>query len=122
MLKNLFGGKKKEFFVELDESKAPKQEEPVVTPEAPAAAEAVTEAPKPATTSKKTSVKKTNTTAKAKDPQPAPAPTVAPAPKKVEPTEVAFASKNLIIPTLARRTPGPSLDKYKEMARQTKMR
>lgn len=117
MLKNLFG-KKKEFFVELDDSKAPKQEEPVVTPEAPATvAETATEAPKPATTSKKTSVKSKTPSA-----QPAPALKVVAAPKKAEPTEVAFASKNVIIPTLARRTPGPSLDKYKEMARQTKMR
>lgn len=120
MLKNLFGGKKKEFFIELDDSKAPKQEAPAAAPEATVVAETAAEAPKPATTSKKTSVKKTNTTAKA--PEAAPAPTVAPAPKKAEPTEVAFASKNVIIPTLARRTPGPSLDKYKEMARQTKMR
>lgn len=117
MLKNLFGGKKKEFFVELDESKAPKQEAPAVAPEAPVAAETVKETPKPATTSKKTSVK-----SKAPSTQPAPAPAVVAAPKKAEPTEVAFASKNPIIPTLARRTPGPSLNKYKEMARQTKIR
>ncbi|MGL5034068.1 MAG: hypothetical protein ACRC6M_09745, partial [Microcystaceae cyanobacterium] len=46
----------------------------------------------------------------------------APAPKKVEPTQVTFASTSPVSQTLERRLPGPSLGKFKEMARQVKTR
>ena len=128
MLNKLFGGKKNEFYAQLDESQvvqAPPQEEkaaPVAAiaesetkPEAVAATPAVAPAPK----SKKTSVKKNKTASQPAAPAtPAPAPVV----KRPEPTQVEFATKYLITPTLSRRLPGPSLNKFKEMAGQIKTR
>ncbi|GFE69730.1 hypothetical protein [Chroococcus sp. FPU101] len=49
-----------------------------------------------------------------------PAPTVSQN-GKVDPTEVAFASKSTVASTMSRRTPGPSLNTFKEMARQAKV-
>jgi hypothetical protein len=117
MFKNLFGGKKNEFFVELDESKAPKAEVPTSSEVAPAPAvkaEPVAATEKPA--SKKTSVK---SKAKATPKVEAAPVKVAPAPVKVEPTEVKFATQTFA-PSLSRRNPGPSLDKFKAMARESK--
>ncbi|AGF51909.1 sll1873 [Synechocystis sp. PCC 6803] len=120
MLKKLFGAKK-EFYVQLDESQAPAQVEEadvaIVKSEV-----APVEKPAP-TTSKKTSIKKKSATkAAAPVETPASAP-VAPAPKaKVDPSQVAFASGDPIPQNVARRTPGPSLNRFKEMARQVKVK
>jgi hypothetical protein len=112
MFKNLFGGKKNEFFVELDESKAPKAESQAVAP-------AVKTEPVVATekkVAKKASVKSKEKETKKVD---APPVKVASAPIKVEPTEVKFATQTFA-PSLSRRNPGPSLDKFKAMARESK--
>lgn len=129
MLKKLFGGKKEQFFAQIDESQlataaAPAQ--PEVTPEPVAVVEETVVAETPAPKAKKTSVKKskaakTATTTVAPTPAPAPAP-VAKAPAPVDPKEVAFASEYLITQTLSRRLPGPSLNKYKDIARQVTKR
>jgi hypothetical protein len=134
MLKKLFGGKKEQFFAQIDESQlatveAPDQAEvkpePVVVVEEPVviAAETVV-AETPAPKAKKTPVKKSKAAKTAKTtvaPTPAPAP-VAKAPAPVDPKEVAFASQYLITQTLSRRLPGPSLNKYKDIARQVTKR
>lgn len=134
MLKKLFGGKKEQFFAQIDESQLATAEvpaqaevkpEPVAVVEEPVViAEEAVVAETPAPKAKKTSVKKskaakTATTSVA--PTPAPAP-VAKAPAPVDPKEVAFASQYLITQTLSRRLPGPSLNKYKDIARQVTKR
>ncbi|MGK7885813.1 MAG: hypothetical protein AB4057_14450 [Crocosphaera sp.] len=142
MLKNLLGGgKKKEFFLELDESSSvPTSEAKVETPAPEAkvetpAPEAKVEAPAPEATtevveeaaptkkSKKTSIKK-----KAKKAEPkteivptSPALNNAEATKKEEPKEVGFATKFYMTST-PRRRPGPSLNNFKEIASQMGMR
>jgi len=117
MLKKLFGGKKEEFFIQLDESQDAKTPEPKAEPApAPVAVEAPPAEGAPAK-SKKTSVKKAKAEP-AKEVAPAP---VAPAPKP-QPTQVEFATKYLITDSMARRQPGPSLNKFKEMARTLKTR
>ncbi|BFM40259.1 hypothetical protein [Synechocystis sp. LKSZ1] len=121
MLKKLFGGKKEEFFIQLDETNAKSAEPADVapTPEAPVAETEVTEAPEAPAKAKKTSIKKS-----AKQIAPAapakPAPVAAAA--KVEPQQVEFATQYLLTQTLVRRQPGPSLNKFKAMARQVKTR
>ena len=117
MFKNLFGGKKSEFFVELDESKAPKAEvstssEVVPTPAVKTEPVATTAKKAP----KKTSVKSKEKATQKVDAAPV---MVASAPVKVEPTEVKFATQTFA-PSLSRRNPGPSLDKFKVMARESK--
>jgi hypothetical protein len=126
MLKNLFGGKKSNFYLELKENDG--EQKAAVTSEAPAP---VVEAPAPTVEpapvaekkAKKTSVKKEK---KAKGKEAAAAPVSAPAPvaatnSKVEPKEVEFATKYLISPSLSRRRPGPSLNPFKDMARKAKV-
>lgn len=131
MFKKLFGGKKNEFFLELDDSKNGQTSKPAEAkkPAAKPAAKAevadqqVTEEKAKAKNSKKTSVKKA---AKKEVAKSATAP-VTPAAmngnvaKKAEPTEVEFATKYLIMPTGSRRRPGPSLNAFKDMARQAKV-
>ena len=125
MLNKLFGGKKNEFYAQLDESQVVQAPPPAETA-APVAAiaepaakpEAVAETPA-APKGKKTSIKKNKTVSQPAAPAtPAPAPVV----KRPEPTQVEFATKYLITPTLSRRLPGPSLNKFKEMAGQIKTR
>ncbi|MBD2291407.1 hypothetical protein H6F92_22565 [Microcystis wesenbergii FACHB-1317] len=118
MLKNLFGGKKSDFYLELKETDG-EQEATATT----AAAAPVVEAPAPVAEkkAKKTSVKKEKQVKET----PA-APVSAPAPLaatngKVEPQEVEFATKYLITPSLSRRRPGPSLNGFKDMARKAKL-
>ncbi|PSF39454.1 hypothetical protein C7H19_01305 [Aphanothece hegewaldii CCALA 016] len=149
MFKRLFG-KKDKFFLELkeDATKAVGQvveqaekaiekttetiSQVVDTKTAePAKVEKVAEA-KPAknakaaaaakTKEKKTSIKDKKGKTEAKpvaETKPAPAP--ANQNGKVDPTEVAFASKNPVMSTMSRRTPGPSLNSFKEMARTAKI-
>ncbi|MEB3160745.1 MAG: hypothetical protein VKL20_04720 [Synechocystis sp.] len=119
MLKKLFGGKD-EFFVQLDESQTPAPET-TVSESAPEPAAVVSEPPDQ---TKKTAVKK-SAKKSAKAPvttkAPEPAPVAAPKPK-LDPAQVAFASADPIPQNIARRGPGPSLNKFKEMARQVKTR
>ncbi|MDJ0581399.1 hypothetical protein [Crocosphaera sp.] len=151
MLKKLLGGgKKKEFFLELDEAssvptseakveapapeakvenpapeakvEAPAPEVKVETP-APEATTEVVEQPAPAKTTKKTSIKN-----KAKKAEPkteivptSPTLTNTEATKKEEPKEVGFATKFYMTST-PRRRPGPSLNNFKEIASQMGMR
>ena len=119
MFKKLFGGNKNEFFIELDESKAPKAETQTVAPAEVAPTPAVETEPVVAT--EKPASKKTSVKSKAKaTPKVEAAPVmVAPAPVKFEPTEVKFATQTFA-PSLSRRNPGPSLDKFKAMARESK--
>ena len=123
MFGKLFG-KKDQFFLELKDDDKKTQEAPVeaVTivrkpQEAPVKAVAIVETPvKVEPKPKKTSIKKNKAST--------PAPEVAiptPVTPKPEPTEVSFASDYLIVPTLSRRKPGPSLNAYKQMARQAKL-
>jgi hypothetical protein len=121
MLNKLLG-KKPTFYLELketegDKSAPAKTEAPAPVAEAPAP---VAEAPAaPEKKSKKTSVKKEKTAKKAETP----AAPVAPAATngKVEPKEVEFATKYLIVPPASRRRPGPSLNPFKDMARKAKL-
>jgi hypothetical protein len=115
MLKKLFGGKN-EFYVQLDENQTVTPETPTAEP-TPAPVAVASEAP---AKSKKTSVKK-SAKAPAEIKAPEPAPVVVPKPK-VDPAQVAFASADPVPQNIARRGPGPSLNKFKEMARQVKTR
>jgi hypothetical protein len=148
MLKKLFGGQKSSYFLELDESKSQQPTttkteapaEPVEEKKAePAETTAVEESKaKPAETKKttKTSVKNKS---KAKAAQPAPAPK-APEPKvsdpeaiiraavskkdsngKADAQAVGFATQYVMLPTMSRRRPGPSLNMFLNMARQAKV-
>lgn len=136
MLKKLLGGgKKKEFFLELDEANSVPASEPKIETPAPEAvatpapeavanpAPEVVEEPAPAKKAKKTSIKKA-----AKKEQPkteivptAPALTNSQVGKKEEPTETGFATKFYMMST-PRRRPGPSLNNFKEMASQVKVK
>ncbi len=135
MLKNLLGGgKKKEFFLELDEANSVPAAEPKVetpAPEPVAAPEPQAEAPQPEAAevaeqpapAKKKSVKKA---AKKEEPKTeivptSPALTNGQAAQKEEPTEVGFATKFYMVST-PRRRPGPSLNNFKNMASQVKVR
>ncbi|MDJ0598425.1 MAG: hypothetical protein QNJ37_06260 [Crocosphaera sp.] len=139
MLKNLLGGgKKKEFFLEFDETNDVSASEPKVETPAPQAVETPApeaEAPQPEATtevveqpasakkSKKKSVKKA---AKKEAPKTeivptSPALSNGKAAQKEEPTEVEFATKFYMIST-PRRRPGPSLNTFKNMASQVKVR
>lgn len=118
MLKNLFGGKKSDFYLELKETDGEQKATATTAAAAPVVEAAAPVAEKKA---KKTSVKKEK---QAKE-TPA-APVSAPAPVaatngKVEPQEVEFATKYLITPSMSRRRPGPSLNGFKDMARKAKL-
>ncbi len=136
--KLLGGGKKKEFFLELDEAQGTPAAEPTIKEKPVEAAatevaetmtevkEAVTEAvpePKTKKPAKKKSIKKT---AKKEAPKTEIVPTT-PAltsnqpPQKEEPQEVGFATKFFMLST-PRRRPGPSLNTFKNMASQVKVR
>ncbi|EAZ91462.1 hypothetical protein [Crocosphaera chwakensis] len=139
MLKKLFGGgKKKEFFLELDEkdktpASEPKAEKPAPeakeTPEPKAEAsqpEATETTEKPAPAKKKAKKKSVKKAAKKQEPKTEIVPT-SPAlsngqvAKKEEPKEVEFATKFYMMST-PRRRPGPSLNNFKNMASQVKTR
>lgn len=132
MLKKLFGGgDKKEFFLELDEANGVPASEPKVetpAPEAEKPPEPQAETPQPEVVeepapAKKKSVKKVG---KKEEPKTeivptSPALSNAQAPKKEEPKEVEFATKFYMVSS-PRRRPGPSLNPFKEMASQVKVR
>lgn len=140
MFKKLFGGQKSAYFLELDESKNPQPEKvkeeakakPVEEKKAEPAKVTASEKPKaePAKATKKNSVKE--------DAKVAPAPKETKPPisdpeeiikaavfknssnGKVNPAAVSFASNDSITSTMSRRRPGPSLNMFKNMARQVK--
>ncbi|MFM6058224.1 MAG: hypothetical protein ACKPBT_08545 [Microcystis aeruginosa] len=126
MLKNLFGGKKSDFYLELKETDGEQQATAttaVVAPvvEAPAAAVESAAAPVAEKKAQKTSIKKEKQVKETPAaPVSVPAP-VAATNGKVEPQEVEFATKYLITPSLSRRRPGPSLNGFKDMARKAKL-
>jgi hypothetical protein len=126
----LFGGKKKDkgFYLELDESKGSKPAAPEAPATAPEATAVVEEKPEPvkAPAAKKTSkksAKKANAAPAAKAPEPVAASTPSAATNggKNEPQVVNFATDYLVVQTMSRRRPGPSLNSFKEMASQMKM-
>jgi hypothetical protein len=134
MLKNLFGGKKDKYFRQIDEDR---QNESTKA-EAPAPAKEAPEKKVKPASSKKTSVKDNGKAAPAKTVAAAPAPAPKPAVSdpeaiiraavskntsngKVDAKKVDFASTNAIAPTMSRRRPGPSLNMFKDMARQAKV-
>ncbi|MGK7946229.1 MAG: hypothetical protein AB4058_17345 [Microcystaceae cyanobacterium] len=148
MIQKLFGGKKETYFLEIEETNGTKAPEPSAkapeiaaepakvesqptTPVVEKATEpakvesqpttpVVEKAAPPAKSSKKSAKK----VSKAKT-----EPTVAPTPPTVstesngqaEPKNVEFATKYLLVPTGSRRRPGPSLNKFKDMARDVKV-
>lgn len=119
MLKNLFGGKKSDFYLELKETDGEQQATATTAAAAPVVESAA--APVAEKKAKKTSIKKEKQVKET----PA-APVSAPAPLaatngKVEPQEVEFATKYLITPSMSRRRPGPSLNGFKDMARKVKL-
>lgn len=134
----LFGRKKKDkgFYLELDESKdsqpasmeaaAPEAETPPAASEAAVVAEKESE-PATAKATKKISLKKSAKKAKATAKPKAPEPLAASAPSPVtndsksEPQVVNFATDYLVVQTMSRRRPGPSLNPFKEMASQMKV-
>lgn len=125
MLKKLFGGKK-DFYAQLDEKQAPEASaDPVTAVATEEAQEASPESSAPTkTASKKTSTQKKSAKKTAKTPAPEATPepvAVAPGPKtKPDPSQVAFASGDPVPQNIARRNPGPSLNRFKDMARQVK--
>ncbi len=166
MIKKLFGGKSKEFFLELNETEnnsptatkaEEKQPEPAAVaqaaenqPEPTAVAQAAEKQQevvevinvKPTKKSKKTSIKdKKKKSEGTTEPTPAPASVSSNGASsweppfwvkamynnngssngKVEAGEKTFATDNLLpTPSTYRRRPGPSLNKFKDMARQAK--
>jgi hypothetical protein len=131
MFNKLFNGKKNAYFLELDESKESQNGQ---------AAEAKQEAPAKPVEEKKAKSKQTKATSNGKSAKVEPAPTpkvAAPALSstealiqaavskrssngKVDPKNVQFAANDPMIPTMSRRRPGPSLNMFKDMARQAK--
>ncbi|MBI4782441.1 MAG: hypothetical protein HY785_14160 [Oscillatoriophycideae cyanobacterium NC_groundwater_1537_Pr4_S-0.65um_50_18] len=139
ILKRLGIGKKSEYFLEAeplsaDETKAHTEAKvaavPAKAPDAPAAdapaaavstpAKAKPTEAKPAEAKQK-KLKKTKAADEPKASAPAPAPKAAPAPKP-EPTVVNFATDYLLTIGTPRRRPGPSLDSFKDMAKQVNPR
>ena len=118
MLKNLFGGKKSDFYLELKETDGEQKATATTAAAAPVVEAAAPVAEKKA---KKTSIKKEKQVKETPAaPVSAPAP-VAATNGKVEPQEVEFATKYLITPSMSRRRPGPSLNGFKDMARKAKL-
>lgn len=119
----VFGGKKSEFYMELDEDDSSSQPEALPSAPAPAAkAEPAAAAKPPAQAAAKTSAK-TQTKPPAKQETKAPAPALAAAP--AEPVPTGFASNYLTSVGTAlprRRRPGPSLSPFMDMAKQVKTR
>ncbi len=138
----LLGFKKSEYFLDLGESSAkepakvapakveaakvaPAKPEPVAAP--PAKVEPVksekSEPAKKAKVEKKSKKEKepvTSVAANTSEPAKVPAATNGKVPSQAEPNRT-FAPNNLMpIPTATRRSPGPSMNNFREMARQVK--
>ena len=118
-LKNLFGGKKENFFLELDDAGGTPDAAPTpaaAVAEAPAAEPAAPAAPPKA--AKKVAKKKVAKKKAAKQ-QPAPQPVAQqPAPAAPSAPAVLFAPNNMVPQSTGkRRSPGPSLDAFKDMAK-----
>ncbi|MGK7931718.1 MAG: hypothetical protein AB4041_09830 [Microcystaceae cyanobacterium] len=130
MIQKLFGGKKQEYFLELNDAKGTQSpEEPVKSPkieaeptktESQPKAKAVEKAEKPAKTSKK-SAKTVSQPKKETEPTPTPVPESTQSNGKTDPQSAEFATKYLLVPTGSRRRPGPSLNTFKTMAREVKI-
>lgn len=119
MLKNLFGGKKSDFYLELKETDGEQEATATTAAAAPVVESAA--APVAEKKAQKTSIKKEKQVKETPAaPVSAPVP-VAATNGKVEPQEVEFATKYLITPSLSRRRPGPSLNGFKDMARKAKL-
>jgi hypothetical protein len=118
----IFGSKKEEFFLEIDDSQGtPKAEAPA----APAAAAPATEAPA-APTAQKSATAKPEAPKAAAPAAVAPVAPTAPAvptkPKAPEPV-VLFAPDNLLpLPNPTRRRPGPNMASFLNMAQQMQRR
>lgn len=131
----LFGFKKTEYFVDLeDDTATPAPQKPAApaTPAAPAAPAPVVQAEtaeteaKPAAAqtskSKKTSIKSQKGAKAAPATNNGQAASLPPAPPKPEPVLVTFAPDNLMpIANPYRRRPGPSMNQFKAMAREVKV-
>ena len=132
MFKKLFGGQKDTYFLEINENKQEKQ----TTAETEKPAKPVEE--KKAEPVKAKKAQKTSTKSDANGKQTAPAPASKPvvsAPEDIIKTAIAksssngkadaqdaqFATKYVMLPTMSRRRPGPSLNMFKDMARQAKV-
>jgi hypothetical protein len=121
MIQKLFGGKKKDYFLELEDTKSVKSSE--TTAESPKTEAATFETvkeeatAKPAKSSKKTAKKAPKAAPKAE-------PVVIAPPSQnngqPEPQTAEFATKYLLVSTGSRRRPGPSLSPFKAMARDLK--
>lgn len=111
----IFGSKKEEFFLEIDDSKeASKAEAPVTPAETP---KAPTEAPEP-----KVEQPADAEAPKAEAPKAPPAVPMPAKPKAPEPV-VLFAPNNLMpLPNPTRRRPGPNMAAFLDMAKQMKRR
>lgn len=112
----IFGSKKEEFFLEIDDSKeAPKAESPKAPAEPP---KAETPVEKPV----ETPVAASAEAPKAAAPAAPPAPAIPAKPKAPEPV-VLFAPDNLMpLPNPTRRRPGPNMAAFLDMAKQVKRR
>ncbi|NJL67536.1 MAG: hypothetical protein HC894_13640 [Microcoleus sp. SM1_3_4] len=130
-LGGLFGFKKSEYFLDLDASPAKEPAKVAPAKAEPVAAPAVAAAPANAKTepAKKTKLETAKKSKKEAASAPAPAPTPAKVPAastngKVPATAdgvVTFAPNYLApTPTANRRLPGPSMNGFREMARQVK--
>jgi hypothetical protein len=135
----MFGSKKEEFFLEIDDSKKPSKAEapvaPAKTPSVPAeASEPKAEQPSVAQASKAEApkaekpakaTKKDKAKSKEADAPKAEAPAAPPIPAKPKAPEpvVLFAPNNLMpLPNPTRRRPGPNMAAFLDMAKQMKRR
>lgn len=124
MLKKLFGGKNS-FYLQLDEKESAKSAPEAASTAPVETATADSPEEKSAAPSQKTSIKSKKASQKASAPAPAEPVAVAPAPApkaSLDPKLVAFASGEPVPQNISRRTPGPSLNGFKAMARQLQRR
>jgi hypothetical protein len=142
-IQKLFVGKKKEYFLEVDDAKGSKSPEPSAKSPKKATEPAKVEdqpkveteteakgkakdkggkkAEKPAKNRQKSANKEASKSQKAPEADPTPVAVSTQSNGKAEPKSVEFATKYLIVPTGSRRRPGPSLNTFKTMAREVKV-
>ncbi|MGQ4648315.1 hypothetical protein [Lyngbya aestuarii] len=137
-INNLFGSKKKsedgdsstpkakkgkEFFLELDEASGVNQQEPAKKPQlAEITVPKKDEAPKAESANKAAKKAEKSEPAKAPKATPQPTSTAATSNGKVEPQPGVTFAPNYLLPkaTNSRRRPGPSMNTFRDMARQVK--